>query len=249
MILLQKLEVARSVFVLTGAGVSAESGIPTFRGLGGLWREFRPEQLATAEAFEHNPKLVWEWYMWRRDLVAKALPNPGHHALKAFESRFDSFTLVTQNVDGLHSRAGSRDVIEIHGNIMESRCHDCGDPAGDVALDEDGQLPGCDCGGLVRPAVVWFGELIPTEALKRAWAAAKRADIFFSVGTSSAVQPAAGLADMAKEAGAYLVEVNTERTEMSGKFDELLRGPSGEVLPRLCKEMGLNNYRSSVFAV
>ncbi len=247
--LLQQLKKAQSVVVLTGAGVSAESGIPTFRGQGGLWREFRPEELATARAFEQRPKLVWEWYMWRRELVAKALPNLGHIALAALETKFAEFTLVTQNVDGLHAQAGSRNIIELHGNIMRSRCHDCGSPAGEAALDEDGQLPACGCGGLIRPDVVWFGELLPPEALKRAWEASTRAEVFLSVGTSSAVQPAAGLADMAKRAGAYLVEVNPDTTEMSDRFDEVLRGPSGAILPTLCDELGLNISSTAMFAV
>jgi NAD-dependent deacetylase len=243
------MRAAKSVVVLTGAGVSAESGIPTFRGQSGLWRQFRPEDLATPAAFEQNPKLVWEWYVWRRTLVSQAKPNAGHVALATLESAFPDFTLVTQNVDGLHQRAGSRNVIEIHGNILRSRCHECGAPAGDAALDADGQLPACSCGGMVRPDVVWFGELLPAQALKRAWEAAAHAGVFFSVGTSSAVQPAAGLADMAKRAGAYLVEVNPETTEKSDLFDEVLRAPAGRVLPDLCENLGLNISPASVFAV
>lgn len=199
-----------------------------------------PEELATAEAFERNPKLVWEWYMWRRELVSGAAPNAGHLALVQLEGVFEDFTLVTQNVDGLHERAGSQNVIELHGNIMRSRCHSCGYPSGSTALDSDGQLPACQCGGLIRPDVVWFGELLPVEALKRAWDAAKRTDIFLSVGTSSAVQPAAGLADLAKQNGAFLVEINPKTTVMSDRFDERLRGPSGEILPMICRELGLN---------
>jgi NAD-dependent deacetylase len=238
--LLTRLKAAHSVCVLTGAGVSAESGIPTFRGQGGLWKEFRPEELATPEAFERNPHLVWEWYMWRRGLVSQALPNPGHLALAALESHVAEFTLVTQNVDGLHQRAGSRNLVEIHGNITRSRCHSCGAPSGSAAPDPDGQLPACGCGGLIRPDVVWFGELLPQQALQQAGNAVQGSDVFLSVGTSSAVYPAAGLADMAKGAGAYLVEVNPEKTAMSGLFDEILRGPSGVILPLLCRELGLN---------
>lgn len=238
--LLLRMRAAQSIFVLTGAGVSAESGIPTFRGQGGLWRDYRPEDLATPEAFERNPRLVWDWYMWRRRLISQALPNPGHTALAALGTRFKEFTLVTQNVDGLHRLAGSRDVIEIHGNITRSRCHSCGAPAGSEAPHVHGQVPSCGCGGLIRPDVVWFGELLPQQALQRAGNAAEHTDVFLSVGTSSAVQPAAGLADMAKGAGAYLVEVNPENTAMSGLFDEVLRGPSGTVLPALCRELGVN---------
>jgi NAD-dependent deacetylase len=238
--LVDRMRRAQSVTVVTGAGASAESGIPTFRGPGGLWREFRAEDLATAEAFERNPKLVWEWYMWRRGIVARASPNPGHYALAALEAASDDFTVVTQNVDGLHARAGSQNLVEIHGNIMRSRCHACGAPAGNAGLDADGQLPMCDCGGMVRPAVVWFGELLPPGALQRAGQAARRADVFLSVGTSSAVFPVAGLADIAQQAGAYLVEINPEATERSDGFDEILRGPSGEILPLICRALGLN---------
>jgi NAD-dependent deacetylase len=234
------LKKAKSVVVMTGAGASAESGIPTFRGQGGFWREHKPEDLATADAFERNPKFVWEWYMWRRGLVREAQPNNGHHALAAMEREFEVFTLVTQNVDGLHQRAGSQRVIELHGNILRSRCHACGEAAGDQSLDPGGQLTLCECGGLIRPDVVWFGELLQDRALQQAWDAAKGADVYFSVGTSSLVQPAAGLADLAKRYGAFLVEINSEPTEMSDRFDAVLRGPSGEILPMLCKELGLN---------
>lgn len=238
--LIDRLRTTRSMAVLTGAGASAESGIPTFRGPNGLWREYRSEDLATAAAFERNPKLVWEWYMWRRGLVERASPNPGHYALAALESAVADFTLITQNVDGLHARAGSRNLIEIHGNIMRSRCHVCGEPAGTVGPDADGQLPACDCGGLIRPAVVWFGELLPAGALQRAGEAAGRAEMYLSVGTSAAVYPAAGLADIAQQAGAYLVEINPEATERSAGFDEVLRGPAGVILPLIVRELGLN---------
>jgi NAD-dependent deacetylase len=236
----ERSRLARSVVALTGAGASAESGIPTFRGQGGLWREFRPEELATSAAFERDPQSVWEWYMWRRSLVSMAHPNPGHIALSDLEHRIDHFALITQNVDGLHQRAGSESVIEIHGNILRSRCNHCGEPAGNQGLNSDGQIPRCECGGTIRPDVVWFGELLPPQVLKRAWEAASRADLFLSIGTSSAVQPASELADLAKQNGAYLVEINPEPTELSFRFDEVLRGPSGEILPNLCRAFGLN---------
>lgn len=241
--LLDKLRTAHSIVVLTGAGASAESGIPTFRGQGGLWNEFRPEEWATAEAFQRDPKLVWEWYMWRRELVMNAQPNAGHFALRSIETKIDRFTLITQNVDGLHQLSGSKSVIEIHGNILRSKCHSCGAIVGNQGLDEDGQIPACDCGGLIRPDVVWFGELLPVEALKRAWDAAANADLFFSVGTSSVVQPAAGLVDLPKGNGAYLVEINPEPTEISDRFDEVLRGKSGEILPLISRECGMNISR------
>lgn len=239
--LVGRLKAARSVVVLTGAGASAESGIPTFRGEEGLWRQFRPEELATAEAFEQDPEFVWEWYLWRRELVRKAQPNAGHHALRALEQNVDDFTLITQNVDGLHQRAGSESVIEIHGNIMRSRCHNCGESMGVQGLGANGKTVSCHCGGLIRPDVVWFGELLDSHALKRAWDAVRRAEVFFSVGTSSAVQPAAGMADMARQYGAFLVEINPQPTEMSDRFDEVLRGQAGEVLPLICIMSGLNN--------
>ena len=221
--------------------MSAESGIPTFRGQGGFWREFRAEELATAEAFQRNPRLVWESYMWRRDLVSKAAPNPGHFALATLERAFDSFTVVTQNVDGLHRRAGSENLIEIHGNIMRSRCHDCGMLTETTGLGEHRLPPSCaSCGGPVRPDVVWFGELLPRMALESALEAATKAQVFLSVGTSSSVQPVSGLLGVAKKAGAFLLEINTEVTELSDQFDETLRGPSGEILPIICQELGLN---------
>ncbi len=229
---------------MTGAGASAESGIPTFRGDGGFWGDYRPEELATPEGFEQRPKLVWEWYMWRRELVAAAIPNPGHYALAALEATVPRFTLITQNVDGLHQRAGSRSVIELHGNILKSRCHCCGVPRGSQALDDEGQLPCCDCGGLIRPDVVWFGELLPAEALQLAGDAVMSADVFMSIGTSSLVHPAAGLSELASQNGAYTVEINPERTEMSELFDEVLRGPSGEILPMLCQDAGINIPRT-----
>lgn len=237
---IDRLEAAQSVVVMTGAGASAESGIPTFRSAGGLWREFRSEDLATTEAFERNPKLVWDWYTWRRQTVALAQPNAGHYALAALETKFKRFLLVTQNVDGLHQRAGSKSVIELHGSILYSRCHECGSPAGEQGLDEDGQLPCCECGGLIRPNVVLFGELLPEQALQCAWDASANADVFLSIGTSSIVQPAAGLADVAKRNGAYLVEINPEPTDMSTRFDEVLRARSGHILPMICLECGLN---------
>lgn len=238
--LIKRLSTAQSVTVLTGAGASAESGIPTFRGRGGLWRDFRAEDLATRDAFERNPMLVWEWYMWRRDIIRKAAPNLGHLTLAALESKFSDFTLITQNVDGLHQRAGSKNVVEIHGNIMRNRCFACAAPLGDTSLDTAGQPAACGCGGLARPDVVWFGELLSSQALKLAWDAAGRADVYLAIGTSSVVQPAAGLTDIARRAGAFTVEINPERTEMSSQFDETIRLPAGMALPFLLDALSLN---------
>ena len=233
-ILLAILRNARHVAVLTGAGVSAESGIPTFReAQTGLWTRFRPEELATPEAFERDPGLVWEWYAWRRDIVAKAAPNAGHAALARLRTLVPRMTLVTQNVDGLHQQAGSRDVIELHGNIHRSKCVrenvvvESWPDAGDVP-------PRCPrCGAFLRPDVVWFGENLPAEALAKAEAAAHSCDVFFSVGTSAAVYPAAHLPLTARDAGATVIEVNKDPTRISGAVTYSLRGASGEILPRL----------------
>lgn len=221
---------ARRIAVLTGAGISAESGIPTFRdALTGLWSRFRPEELATPEAFVANPKLVWDWYAWRRAKVAEVAPNAGHVALARLQQR-KPLTLVTQNVDGLHQQAGSRDVIELHGNIRRVKCFDQGHPA--ERWDEGGEVPRCArCGSLLRPDVVWFGEMLPEHALASATAAAAGCDVFLSVGTSSVVEPAASLALHAKRNGACVIEVNPEDTPLTRFADHSLRGKAGAVLP------------------
>jgi NAD-dependent deacetylase len=232
------LEQATSVAVLTGAGISAESGIPTFRdALTGLWEKFRPEELATPEAFEANPRLVWEWYAWRRALVAKALPNAGHRALVAIERRCRGrevdFTLVTQNVDGLHRAAGSERVVELHGNIRRVKCFAGHHPA--QSWPEGGEeVPTCArCGSLLRPDVVWFGEALPPDALAAALAAARTCDVFLCVGTSTVVEPAASLPFIAGESGARVIEVNPERTLLTRKASVSLRGSAGDILPLL----------------
>jgi NAD-dependent deacetylase len=232
--LLQHLKNASSVCVLTGAGISAESGVPTFRGEEGLWKRFRPEELANFEAFRKNPALVWEWYSYRRKLIHEVRPNPGHDALARLEERVSDFTLVTQNVDNLHSRAGSRNVVELHGNIERSYCIECHKSAPDVTLDAEGAVPRCQyCGGLIRPDVVWFGEMLPVGAFAKAEAAARRCQVFLSIGTSSVVYPAASLPFTALEHGAYVVEINCERTDLSSRANESLLGKSGEILPQL----------------
>lgn len=225
---------SKSICVLTGAGISAESGVPTFRGPDGLWKKFRPEELANFDAFIRNPQLVWEWYNYRRQLIEKVSPNPGHIALARLEDLVEDFTLVTQNVDNLHKRAGSRRVLELHGNIMRSYCVDCGTKDDHPYFSAEKRVPHCkSCGGLVRPDVVWFGELLPQDEFLQAERAAERCSLFLSVGTSAVVYPAASLPSLAKRAGAYTVEVNTERTELSHAFDETLLGKAGEVLPTL----------------
>ncbi len=228
------LRQARRVAVLTGAGISAESGVPTFReARSGLWRQFDPEELATLEAFQRNPARVWEWYAHRRALVAAAEPGPAHLALAEWGERLEWCRIITQNVDGFHQRAGSREVIELHGNINRSRCADCG---GDVEGEASGaeMPPHCvQCGGLLRPDVVWFGEALPPGAYEAAAAAVAQADLMLSVGTSSLVQPAASLPLEALERGVPVVEINPEVTPLTPVADWSLRGKAGEILPRL----------------
>jgi NAD-dependent deacetylase len=225
---------ARHVMVVTGAGMSAESGVPTFRDAQtGLWSRFRPEELATPEAFEADPDTVWAWYEWRRDLVARAEPHAGHRALAELAGLVPRLTLVTQNVDGLHERAGSRDVVEFHGNLFANRCFLAGHALRDVPRP-CARPPTCPtCGSLVRPGVVWFGEAIPESALARAAASAGDCDVFLSVGTSSLVYPAAGLAHLARDAGAVTVEINPEPTEFAGVATHALAAPAGRALPAL----------------
>ena len=224
---------SRSVVCLTGAGISAESGIPTFRGADGLWKRFRPEELANFDAFLANPDLVWEWYRFRREKIGAAKPNAGHRALAAWQARGSSeFQLITQNVDGLHQLAGSRDVIELHGNIWNDRCLDCGRMQACESDVSEG-VPQCLCGGTMRPDVVWFGEFLPELALAKSFDLAASCEVFLVVGTSAAVQPAAGLPLVAKRNGACLIEVNPEPTPLSESADFNFFAPAGEVLPLL----------------
>ena len=226
---------AASVAVLTGAGISAESGVPTFRGKGGFWKQFRAEELATPEAFAQNPKLVWGWYSWRRNLIAKTEPNPGHFALAELEGKKSCFTLVTQNVDGLHDRAGSRKVLKLHGDIWTLRCTDCHQEDRDERLEFPELPPRCSCGGMLRPGVVWFGEALPWETFQKSEEAVSKADVLLVVGTSAAVYPAAGLIPLAKSAGAKVIEINPDETPLSSLLDCSLRGNAGDLLPRLIK--------------
>lgn len=232
--LIERLLQARSVAVLTGAGVSAESGIPTFRDAQtGLWARYDPGDLATPEAFDRNPRLVWEWYDYRRGLVAAASPNSAHMALATLERRFSDFTLITQNVDGLHERAGSRNMIELHGNITRIIC--ARERTVAERRHETGDIPPrcLACGGLLRPDVVWFGEPLPPEAWEAALAATQRCDVFLSVGTSGIVRPAADLPLRAKRNGAYTAEINLEPRLLSDLFDIRLHGPAGWILPAI----------------
>lgn len=230
----QVLGQAGSVCALSGAGVSAESGVPTFRGKEGLWKKFKPEDLANFASFIKNPELVWEWYSYRRKLINEVSPNPGHVALARMQELVPDFTLVTQNVDNLHARAGSRNVVELHGNIMRSYCLKCGLFAGESLPESLAGIPRCEhCGGMLRPDVVWFGELLPEGAFQKAVEAARRCDLFLSVGTSGIVHPAASIPRIARESGAYVVEINPEYTDLSPGMNETLLGPSGTVLPTL----------------
>lgn len=226
------IRTATRLAVLTGAGISAESGVPTFRSPGGLWTKFKPEELASMDAFMRNTELVWEWYEHRRQVVETAKPNAGHLALVEMEKYFDRVDIITQNVDGLHTRAGSTRVHELHGSLRDHRCLDCGKPY-DLKADETG-VPKCpDCGGTIRPGVVWFGEMLPEEPWNKSESAAKQCDIFMTVGTSSLVVPAAYLPYTAASAGAYVIEVNPEETEFTRFADLSLRGLAGEELPKL----------------
>ncbi|MFQ6112673.1 MAG: NAD-dependent deacylase [bacterium] len=238
--LLNNLDSSRYVAVLTGAGVSAESGVPTFRGENGLWKKYRAEDLATPEAFSRNPKLVWEWYNYRRSIVKQKSPNPGHYALAAMERHFSEFELITQNVDGFHRAAGNKKVYEIHGNIMRNRCVKCNRLSEEPPFETKDDLPFCSCGGLLRPDVVWFGEALPEKLLKLSYTAAQNCDVFFSVGTSAVVQPAASFPLIAKENGAFTIEVNPERTPISSIVDEVILGKSGEILLSLCSRLKIN---------
>jgi NAD-dependent deacetylase len=232
--LIEKLAAARSLTVLTGAGVSAESGVPTFRDAQtGLWAQYRPEDLATPGAFRRNPRLVWEWYEWRRKLVADAKPNPGHLALAGMEPLFPDFHLITQNVDGLHQKAGNRHVTELHGNIARTKCFE--ENVGVDTWAETGDIPPkCPrCGGRLRPDVVWFEESLPEAEMAAAISASRHCDVLFSIGTSTLVYPAAGLPSEALRTGATVIEINPLPTPLSDKAHFVLSGAAGSVLPQL----------------
>lgn len=242
-VLIDRLGQAERVAVLTGAGVSAESGIPTFRDAQtGLWAQHDPMTLASPEGYARQPALVWDWYQWRRELIAKNRPNPGHAALARLEAIIPSITLITQNVDGLHALAGSEQVLELHGNIMRNICTETGRPIADdwIAAHADRHPPPSPHadGALARPDVIWFGEALDGEVLTAAFAAVRECDIMISAGTSGAVQPAASLPAMARDAGAVLVDINPETTELSALADWHLAGPSAHWLPILVEAFG-----------
>jgi len=227
---------ANSITVLTGAGISADSGVPTFRGADGLWRNYRAEDLATPEAFERNPQLVWEWYSWRRELIASTQPNPAHHALARLETRARHFHLITQNVDGLHRMAGSQSLSELHGNIWKVRCTACRlvTDNHDVPLS---LLPCCRaCGGLLRPHIVWFGETLDDRTLTASIEAAESCDVLIVIGTSGLVYPAAMLMPIARSHGGFIIEINLQSTPHSSAATLALHGRAKDIVPLLLEE-------------
>ena len=235
----ERLSGARSITVLTGSGISAESGLPTFRGVGGLWRTHRVEELASPQGFARDPRLVWTWYDERRTAHGSVEPSPAHIALAAIEQRCADFTLVTQNVDSLHLRAGSRNVLELHGNLREAKCTRCDArrPLASVTLSrskgqDDNWRFEHACGGMWRPDIVWFGEALPAGVLAAAFDAAQRADLMLVVGTSGIVQPAASLATK-RATRAYVVEINPEETVLTAQVDRSIRARASEILPHL----------------
>lgn len=224
---------ARSVVVSTGAGMSKESGIPTFRDApNALWDKFDPEKLASPEGFLQDPPLVWRWYEERRRMISKVQPNPGHFAIARLEDHFDRFVVITQNIDDLHRKAGSRNVVEMHGNIFRYKCFDMDHPVDELPHGDD-VPPRCRCGSLIRPDVVWFGEVLPQSALEKAFAAIETCDVMLVVGTSGIVFPVAGFPALARRAGARIVEINPEETSITPLADVFVKGPAGEVLPVL----------------
>ncbi len=234
---LQKiLKSAREVVAFTGAGVSAESGIPTFRGTDGLWSKLNPEELANFDAFLRNPQLVSEWYEHRRKITRESKPNPAHIALVELERIFPSFTVVTQNIDNLHERAGSKKVAELHGNIERNYCLGCGKHYDGEEFDRNGTITCPECGGLIRPDIVWFGEMLPVDQWAMAEEAVQRAEVIFVVGTSSVVYPAAELPMAVKRNGGKIVEVNIEETPLSDFADFSIKGSASRVLTEIADQ-------------
>ncbi len=227
------LKKSKSLVVSTGAGISKESGIPTFRDAqDGLWANYNPEELATPQGFLNNPNLVWQWYNERRRKIGEANPNPGHYALVELEKAFSDFTLITQNIDNLHRKAGSQNIVEFHGNVFRFKCFDNEHPF-ETIPDNDPTPPRCHCGSLARPDVVWFGEVPSEECFRKAGAALENCDILLVVGTSGTVYPAAAFPSHAKQTGAFVIEVNPEYSAITPLTDVFLKGPSGEILPKL----------------
>ncbi|MCK9425239.1 MAG: NAD-dependent deacylase [Ignavibacteriaceae bacterium] len=227
------LSSAKKIVFFTGAGISAESGIPTFRGKEGIWNKMRPEELANFSAFLRNPEIVWDWYQYRKKIVHQASPNPAHLTIAELQNYFEEVVVITQNVDNFHRRAGSKIVYELHGNIEKNYCINCKRRYDDENLSIENKVPKCECGGLIRPDIVWFGEFLPEEAYSLSETAAETCDLLFVVGTSAVVFPAANIPYIAKRNGKFLVEVNIEKTELSSIADLSLIGKAGEILPQI----------------
>ncbi|MAF91447.1 MAG: NAD-dependent deacylase [Bdellovibrionota bacterium] len=236
--LAKRLKAANKVVVFTGAGVSVASGVPTFRDPGGLWDKYSPQELANEEAFRRDPCLVWAWYQWRRKLILDCEPNEAHLSLAKLETMISDFLVVSQNVDGLHQRAGSKNIKCLHGDIFVNRCLDCKKLSDSNLLDFPEPVSCESCGSLYRPGVVWFGESLDKRSLQDSWRAAERCDLFLSVGTAASVQPAASLIEVAKEAGAYVVELNPNGTYASAGVDLIINEPSEVFFPKLLKAFG-----------
>ncbi|MEC9283649.1 MAG: NAD-dependent deacylase [Bdellovibrionota bacterium] len=236
--LAERIKAANKVVVFTGAGVSAASGVPTFRDPGGLWDKYRPEDLANESAFRKDPSLVWSWYQWRKKLILNCEPNGAHIALAALERDTKDFLLVTQNVDGLHQRAGSSKIRCLHGDIFINKCLDCGDLSNSNFVEFEEPVTCNKCGSFYRPGVVWFGESLDAGVLRESWLAAERCDLFFSVGTAASVQPAASLISVAKASGAFVVEVNPNGSYASTGVDMIIKRPAEEFFPDLLVAFG-----------
>jgi NAD-dependent deacetylase len=235
-IFLNKLKESKKIVFFTGAGISAESGIPTFRGKDGIWNKLRPEELANFNAFMRNPQMVWEWYNHRKKIIHESEPNAGHLAIAEMQDLFEEVTVVTQNIDNLHRRAGSKKIFELHGNIERNFCVNC-KTFYNEELDFSEGVPKCKCGGLIRPDVVWFGEYLPEDQFSGGEKAAQNSDMFFVVGTSAVVYPAAGLVYTAKRGGSFIVEVNIEETEVSSACDASYYGEAGKILPSIVEQI------------
>lgn len=236
---LEKLNNANSIVFFTGAGNSAESGIPTFRGKDGIWNKLKPEELANFDAFMQNPQMVWEWYNHRKKIIHEARPNSAHNVIAELQEYFD-VTVITQNIDNLHRRAGSKKIYELHGNIERNFCVNC-KTFYNEELDFSSGIPKCKCGGLIRPDVVWFGEYLPEDQFIGGEKATTKCDVFFVVGTSAVVYPAAGLINIAESSNAVIVEINLDKTALSYLSDFSFYGKAGDILPGI-----LNKYKTLI---
>lgn len=239
---IDKLKNAKKILFFTGAGISAESGIPTFRGEDGIWKKFKPEELANFNAFLKNPEMVWEWYQYRRKIISEAQPNKAHFAIAEFQNYFDEVIVSTQNIDNLHRRAGSKIIYELHSNIEKNYCIKCKKRYDFINFDFNKKIPKCECGGLIRPDVVWFGEFLPMNDYNASEKAAEECDVTFVIGTSAVVYPAANIPLIAKSNQKFVVEINIEPTEISHLVNLLLIGKAGEILPQILEEIKKLNF-------